>query len=113
LAPARLSCRERRGDVGGALVHEIEESVNAPRHHVAQVPVRGQLFHVGVDVDHQSPRTLAHRPMHGVSLIEAGAEDEQAIKFPAEDGSGCMAAARIAKDTERQRVIFREHALCP
>jgi hypothetical protein len=99
-APARLSRCERGRDDGGARVHVVEEGVSAPRHHVTQVAVGGELLHVGVHMDHESLGTFAHGPVHGVALVEAGAEDEEAVELAVEDGGGGMPAAGIAEDAE-------------
>ena len=49
--------------------------------------------------------------MHGVALVEAGAEHEQAVELAAEDRAGGMAGAGVAEHAERQLMILREHAL--
>ena len=85
--------------------------MTAPRHHVTEIAVGGELVHVDVDMDHQRLRALAHRPMHGVALVEAGAEHEQAVELAAEDRAGGMAGAGVAEHAERQLMILREHAL--
>src|SRR5262249_7243023 len=61
---------------------------------------------------HECFRTLAHGPVHGVALVEARAEDEEAVELAAEDGCSGVPAAGIAEDAERQRVVLRKHALC-
>ena len=109
-APARLSRRERRRDQSCARVHAVEEGVGAPRHHMTQVAVGGELLHVGVHVDHESLGPFAHGPVHGVALVEAGAEHEEAVELAAEDGGGGMPGAGIAEDAERQRMVLRKHA---
>src|SRR5207245_5406974 len=101
-APARLSRRERAREGGSALVHEVEEGVSAPRHHVTQVAFGGELLHVRVHVDHESLGTFAHGPVHGVALVEAGAEDEKAVDVAVEDGGGGMPGAGIA---DRKSVV--------
>jgi len=87
--------------VGGALVHEVEKGVTASRHDVTKVGVRGQLLHVGVDVNHESLRALAHGPMHGIALVEAGAENQEAVELAAEHRGGGMAGAGVAEHSER------------
>jgi hypothetical protein len=49
--------------------------------------------------------------VHRVALVEAGAEHDETIEIAVEDGVGGVAAAGIAENAERQRVILREHAL--
>jgi hypothetical protein len=78
---------------------------------VAEIAVGGELVHVGVDVDHQRLAALAHRPMHGVALVEAGAEHDETIELAAENGGGGMAGAGIAEHAERKVMIFGKHAL--
>ena len=51
--------------------------------------------------------------MHGVALVEAGAEHEQAFEFAAQDRSGRAARAGIAEHAKRKRVVLGEHALRP
>src|SRR5262249_56479031 len=81
VAPARLSRRECGCDDVGALMHKVEEGVSAPRHDMAEVAVGGELLHVGVHVDHECFRTLAHGPVHGVALVEAGAAHQAAVEL--------------------------------
>jgi hypothetical protein len=100
-ATARRSGRKRWRDLSGTLMHEIEKGVTAPRHDVTEVSVCGQLLHVRVDMNHECLRALAHGPMHGVTLIEPGAEDQEAVEFAAENGGGGMAGAGIAEYPER------------
>ncbi len=72
----------------------------------------GQLVHVGVDLkDDGLARPSAQGPMHGVALVEAGAEYDQHVGRIVEDGGRCVARAGIAEYAERQFMVFREHAL--
>ena len=64
--------------------------------------VRGDLPHVGIDVNPPRLRSLAQRPMHGVALVEAGAEDEQELKLRIEQRRGRMPGAGIAEHAERE-----------
>ena len=81
------------------------------RNHVPEIAMRGQFVHVGVDVDHQRLRPLAHRPVHGVALVEARTENQQAVEVAIENGVGGMARAGIAEYAEREFVVLREDAL--
>ena len=75
--------------------------------------VRGQLVHIGVDMNDGVLAGVpsAQRPMHGVALVEPGAERDQHIRRLPEEGGGSVAGARITEDAERQVVILREDAL--
>jgi hypothetical protein len=77
---------------------------------MTQIPAGGELVHVGIDVDDERLATLAHRPMHGVALVEAGAEHDEAVEVAAEHGAGCVAGAGVAEHTKRQLVVLRKHA---
>ncbi len=49
--------------------------------------------------------------MHGVALVEAGAQNDKTLELAAEDGGGGVARAGIAEHAERELVIFRKHPL--
>ncbi len=55
----------------------------------------------------------AARPMHGVALIEPGAEHDQQIEIGRRGSASLACRAGIAEHAERQRMIFREHAFGP
>ncbi len=52
----------------------------------------------------------AQGPVHGVALVEAGAEHDQHIQRIAEDRRRRMAGAGIAEHAEGKRVVLREYA---
>jgi hypothetical protein len=112
-APARLPGLQRRRDRRGALLHQVEEGMTASRHHVAEIAVGGELVHVGVDLDDESFGALAHRPMHGVALVEAGAEHQEAVELAAEQRAGGVPGPGVAEHAERQVMVLGKHAFGP
>ncbi len=85
----------------------------ASRHHLAEIAVGGELVHVGVDQDHEGLAALAQRPMHGVALVEARAEHQEAVELAAEQRAGGVAGAAVAEHAERQLMVLGEHAFGP
>ena len=111
--PRRHIGGKRRHDGVGLTLHQLEERAAASGHDMVRRAVGGERLHVGVDMDDDGPArsATAQRPVHGVALVEPGAEHDQHIRRIAEDRRRRMAGAGIAEHAEREFVVLRKHAL--
>ena len=111
----RCACPAVSDDCDGlrVLLHQSEECTATARDDMSGHAMRGQLVHIRVDMDDcvLGGGPSAQRPMHGVALVEAGAQHDQHIGRVGEDRGRRVAGARIAEDAERQLVVLREDAL--
>ena len=105
----RKSCLQARSKLVGSFEQECEIGA-AISNYAAALRMQADAREREIDADRRAGLKL-QRPMHRVAFVQSGAEHDQEIERRVQQSHARMMRAGIAKDAERQRMVFGKDAL--